>query len=189
MAGNYTIQNYEQDRKFAVRCGFAENGDSMGKLEVLLDGPGGKEVFMNHEALRSRFLSMKTCYDVLENPVRLAQLILEAHPGENLPHGEFQQWRDECMALIHRRVEAMFGQRYRGALARTIRYERRLVAPVLNELRKALRVRDSEKVYALAERFGIMGENFSENHPSLRAYAALVPQISDVLHPHDPANN
>jgi hypothetical protein len=184
----YTEREYWKDVELMGRCARGRNDDAMGRLEILMSARGSKELYMGHEAL-PKFLSMSTAFQILDNEAVLVGIIMKQRDVKDMPSGELRQWRDECMSLILRRVENTFSQRYRGAQQRVERYERRVFNPHFNELRTALRLKDADRVYAAAERICIMTENFSAEHPIVREYEALRPNVEDIVNNWNPSNN
>jgi len=176
----YREQDYDLDRKYIAAHDALQNPGVLSKLEVLMDGPGQKTLFVNLPEASLEFLSMKTAYEILDKPGTATSIIL-GRSKIKLNPGGLSQLVDELTTSIHKRVNELFGQRYNGAKTRVARYERRLIDPKLKELRVAVRSRDPESVYVLAERIAIMTEHLRYDNPVVEKYMALLPQVQEVL--------
>jgi len=127
MKKEYTPQDYELDRKYVQAHDALQNPDVIGKLEVLREGPGQKTLFVGLPEVSLRFLSMETAYKILDKPGTATSIISDQARRSNLrlnPGGGLSQLVADLTASVHRRVNELFDKRYRGARARTRRYER-----------------------------------------------------------------
>ncbi len=178
----YARSDYDADKHLIERLNSAKHSDVVSKLEALMDIPEdgkSKALYIGHSETNLKFLSMDSAYNALENPAYLASIILRR--TEHLSGDSLKIFSDEIVSSINKRVEELFGQRYRGAVKRVKKYERDLAAPFLKDLRSALRSKNPDKIYCAAERICIQTENFPSNHPILTAYVELKPKIEEIL--------
>lgn len=180
MEKEYTPQHYELDRKYIQAHDALSNPDVLSKLEVLMDGPGQKTLFIGLPEASLEFVSMGTAYKMLDKP-GTATSIISGRCKLRLNPGGLSQLVHECISSIHKRVNELFDQRYNGAKARVARYERHLIDPKLKELRVALRSKDPARVDVLAERIAIMTEHLRYDNPVVEKYVALLPRVQEVL--------
>ncbi len=176
----YSQEAYERDKLY-IGAHDSASGDigTLGKLELLTLGNGSKTLYIDHSGLSSKFLAIGTAHRITEHTVVLDNMIKKRHrtamPNAPMRDEELKQVRDECLAIIHKRVEELFDQRYNGARRRVETYERNLQDPKyqLKELEAALHECDEERIYSIAERFAIMTAHLDDNHRLVRAYNAL----------------
>lgn len=182
----YTSQDYAHDKHYIQRHDSVGTTGDLSKLDVLVLFNVTDELYINHPGLSSKFLATSTVQRSLQFNVVLDNMIKRRHratKGAEIREEELKQVRDECLATINKRINDLFEQRYRGAVGRVERYERKLCDPKvqLKDLRAALNARDSDKVYELAERVSIMTEHSPDNHPLVKRYDSLRPSVEEVL--------
>ena len=176
----YTQQDYENDKRYIKAHDDAgTNIGDLGKLEILTLGYGSRNLYIDHSGLLSKFLGIQTVQRLLEYNVVLDNMIKKRHkiaePKVEMRDEELKQVREECLAIIHKRVGELFDQRSNGARRRVNLYERRLQDPKyqLKELEAALQEKDQDRIYELSERFAIMTEHLDDKHRLVKAYAKL----------------
>lgn len=179
MKTEYSRIDYDADRLLIERCHSAEHSDVMGKLEALVDSPVDQRLFIGHAGARVQFLSMESALHAIENPAYLAGIILRRR--KDLSGNGLKTFADEILSTVHKHVEEVFGQRYRGAVKRVQRYEKEMFSDELKDLRSAIRSKNPDRIYDVAERICIMAENFPDTHPVSEAYAELKPKISEII--------
>ncbi len=126
MKTEYSRADYDLDRKYVQLHDSLQNPNEINKLEALMQGPGQKTLFVNLPEVSLRFLAMETAYDVLDKPGTATSIVSNRarRAKLNLNPGGLAQLVDELTASIHKHVNELFDQRYRGALVRIGKYER-----------------------------------------------------------------
>jgi hypothetical protein len=148
-------------------------------LDALVTGVGSKSLYVGHAGLSSNFMSVNLVRRVLVHGSVLDSMIRRRHgntQGTPMRDEELKQMREECQGLIHRRIDELFEQRYRGAVRRLEAYEMRLSDPKvqLKELEKALSAGNPDAAYELAERVAIMTEHLGDDDPLVKKYNKLI---------------
>ena len=176
----YSLADYYSDRQFVKRAMYAMNSDVMGKLEVLIDGPGDKTLRINHLGARVKSLSMESALQALENPAFVRSLILKNR--EYISGNGLQLYFEEIIGMIKSRVKNVFKRRYEHTARRVQNYEKNNPFAVwLYKLHSAILAKNPDKIYEISERICIMTENFPDNRPVIQELQAQLSRAQEVL--------
>lgn len=170
--------DYAQDLDFIARSESMGDCDAIAKLELMTAGRASKTMHVSHSSLKEKYLPFSDIQIMIEDPAAVFAHIREF---ETLPEGEQRQVRDEISEAIFEAIRKVYNQRCNGAKKRVSVYERNNpelahhpLAGRLIELCSAVRSKNPDKVYNIAERIAIMTEDFPDNHPVVVEYRKVL---------------